>query len=127
MTARTRWVGAIVGLLVANVLAMVVLLGAAHTGRSQVIPDYYERAVNYDDAIDQAARNRALGWQVTAAWNGIIVADVRDRDGQPLLGAAVEIEQLPRVQGQRRGLHDVTIIVTRGADRFVERTIVETR
>lgn len=127
MSAKTKWIAAIVGLLAANLIAMGVLLGAARTDGSQVIPHYYDRAVHYDDAIDQAARNRALGWHVTASWDGTIVADVRDRDGQPLRDARVDIAKFPRIPGQQRGVYDVTIKVTRGHDTYIERTTVEAR
>lgn len=40
MSPRTKWTLAIVGLLVANLLAMAVLIGAATHGGSVVIPEY---------------------------------------------------------------------------------------
>lgn len=41
MTARTRWVGAIVLLLVGNAIAVaVLLLASGNDGKSQVLPDY---------------------------------------------------------------------------------------
>ena len=44
MSPRTKWILAIVGLLVGNVLAMVALAVAANVGKSEVIPSYYESA-----------------------------------------------------------------------------------
>jgi nitrogen fixation protein FixH len=114
-------------LLAANLLAMGVLMGAARSGHSQVIPAYYDKAVHYDDAIDQAARNRALGWHVTPRWAGEFVADVVDRTGAPLAGATVTIEKRPRMAGQQRGIYDLTIVVTRGRDVFVETRTAEAR
>lgn len=43
MTARSRWLLAIAGLLLANIVAMVVLTVAAHRDGAQVIPDYDTR------------------------------------------------------------------------------------
>ena len=41
MSAKQRWVGAIIGLLLVNVLAMVVLIVVANGGgRSRVLPAY---------------------------------------------------------------------------------------
>jgi hypothetical protein len=41
MSAKQKWVGAIVGLLLMNVLAMVLLTAVANGGgRSQVLPSY---------------------------------------------------------------------------------------
>ena len=42
LSARTQWTIAIVGLLVANVVAMVVLAVTANVGASKVIPSYYQ-------------------------------------------------------------------------------------
>lgn len=45
MTAGTKWLLAIVGLLAANVLAAVILLIAAHSGgQSKVLPAYQSEA-----------------------------------------------------------------------------------
>ena len=127
MSARARWILAIVGLLGGNLVAMAVLMGAAHSGASQVIPAYYDKAVHYNYALDQAARNRELGWHVTPRWIGVFVADVVDCDGNPVVGATVDIVSRPRVAGQQRGLYDLTIAVTRGRDLFVESATAEAR
>ena len=50
MSAGAKWIAAVVGLLGGNVLAGVVLIGAAHHGASRVLDGYYEHAVHYDDA-----------------------------------------------------------------------------
>ncbi len=43
MTARARWVGFIVGLLLFNVLATSGLIALAHHNASQVLPSYNEQ------------------------------------------------------------------------------------
>lgn len=147
MSAGLKWVIAIVGLLVANVVAMGVLVAASSHDRPQVIPGYYERAVHYDDAIDQAAHNHRLGWQVTPTWDSYLAVDVRTRDGAPLRDARVTVTGAGRGAGARtldtalvehapgsyrialasahRGLHDLTIVVEQGGDVFVTRATVE--
>jgi len=40
MKASHKWIAAIVGLLVANVLAAVILIVVANVGGSQVLPEY---------------------------------------------------------------------------------------
>ena len=45
MTARTRWVGFIIGLLLANVLATSGLIAMAHHNASKVLPSYNEQPV----------------------------------------------------------------------------------
>ncbi len=127
MSASTRWIVAIVGLLGGNLLAMALLIGAARSDQPKIIPEYYDKAVHYDDAIDQAAKNRALGWQVTPRWSGEFVADVRDRDGRPLGGAVVTIDKQPRSERQRTGVYDLTITVRRGSDVFVQTATAEAR
>jgi hypothetical protein len=42
MTPRSKWLLAIAGLLVANVIAMVILAVVANVGGSRVIPSYYK-------------------------------------------------------------------------------------
>jgi nitrogen fixation protein FixH len=127
MKSSTRWILAIVGLLGGNLVATGVLLGAARgASSSRVIPSYYDKAVHYDDVIDQAARNRALGWRTEAEWKqGTFVARVFDRTGAEITDARVDIVATPRAQGTHHGLHDLAIAVTRGTDVFVEHALVD--
>ena len=125
MSAATKWILAIVGLLVGNVVAMGVLIGAANAGRSKVLPDYYQRAVHYDDAIEQAAKNRELGWSADAKFErSALVVVVRDRDGVAI--QHVETIDAPRGRGVQ-GVHDVTVTAVRGSDRYVEHLVVEAK
>ena len=146
--ARTRWALAIVGLLGGNAIAMAALVVSASDGGAQVIPAYYEQAVRYNDAIDAAARSRALGWRAAAVLDrGALVVTLRDPSGAPLLGARVVVTGHPRafaarrfelelaptgpgvyrasVPDPQRGRHDVVVRVARGAEQFLERVVVE--
>jgi len=127
MSAGTKWIVAIVGLLTANLLAMAILIGAAHAGGSRVLPQYYERAVHYDDAIDQAAKNRALGWRVEATFAGREPrVTVRDRAGVAI--EDVRVDAVPRARGVRpAGVYDLTVTAVRGDDRFVEHVVAEAK
>ena len=150
MTAKRQWVLAIVGLLGGNALAMVLLLVSARSGGgAQVIPNYYERAARFDDTLDQAARNRALGWKIAVAIEGdTVTIDARGSTGAPLAGARVrvaghhrsqvahgfELEAAAIVPGRHRavvpgpiGHHDLTIAVEHGGARFVESATVDVR
>jgi nitrogen fixation protein FixH len=148
MNPAAKWILAIVSLLAANVIGTTVLIVEAHSGASRVIPSYYDRAVHYDDAIDQAARNRALGWSVTSDVNGgVVTVAVHDGRGAALAGANVHVEAVERSASARAvsadlavaepgtyrghlagmGWLDVAISVTRGADRFVQRIAIEAR
>ena len=149
MTPATRWITAIVGLLSANVIASVGLAVVAATGKTQIIPEYYDRAVHYDDEIDQAARNRVLGWRTCASISGAsIVVDVRDKAGAVVHGRvhvngyqrahaddkvdmalAADVDGVYRGSGRslRRGIYDLTIVVDDDDRRYIQQVAVEAR
>lgn len=139
MSAGTKWIFAIVGLLGANLVAMAVLIGAAKADGSHVLPNYYQEAVRYDETIDQRAKNGELGWTASAQFEGgVLAVEVRDREGVRV-EAAVSVRAMSRAtgaisdgQGDRlvgawRGLYDVTIRATRGSDTFVTQVVAEAR
>lgn len=145
MTATTRWILIIVGLLGANALAMGFLLVASRTSRAEVIPDYYAKAAAYDTVIDQAAKNRALGWRVDRVQrDGELAIEVRDASGAALDGARVRVTAVPRAHARpaelelaprgggryaaihaTHGIEDLAIVVERGGERFTARVTVE--
>jgi nitrogen fixation protein FixH len=149
MTAATKWIIAIVGLLAINVSAQVALAVTATNGNTQIIPEYYDKGVHYDDAIDQATKTRALGWHASAVIaGGALVVVVVDRHGAPLVAHvhvtgyqrahANDVIDLELARGDdgryhaaipssRLGTHDLTIAVTRGDERFVAQAVVEAR
>lgn len=148
MNATVRWILVIVGFLVANALAMAFLVVASSTSRAQVIPDYYDRGTHHDEAMAQAERSRALGWQTSIAIaGGELVVDVRDEAGQPLDAARVQVTGYPRAHAARTfttelaalgagryraphaglGVHDVVILVERAGRRFTSPVMVEAR
>lgn len=137
MKPSTKWTLAIVCLLAGNVTATVVLATVANAGKSQVIPDYYEHASHYDDAIDEAAAAAQLGWRVTAVIrDGELIVRVLDRAGTPIIGT-VHVTGYPRAHADRTldifpvgangtyraplagsGLYDLRVVVDRGPDHF---------
>ena len=133
MSAATKWILAVVGLLAGNIIAMSVLITASHRGGSQVIDAYDDKAEHYDDQIDQAQRNARLGWPVVATFDrGALVVT-----GAPA-GARVRVTGYPRAHADRvfsivgpsapltvHGILDVTIFVDRGSDHFVQKQVVE--
>jgi nitrogen fixation protein FixH len=109
------------------------LIAASHDGSSQVIPQYYDKAVHYDDQIDQAKRNAQLGWTIDASVEGDTIVVT----GAPA-GADVHVTGYPRAHADRtfalagvrsplpaHGILDVTIAVDRGPDHFVQRQTLE--
>ena len=145
MTPATKWIAAISGLLGANVIASVVLAVNAAQGASQVIPNYYETGVHYDDAIDRAAASRATGWHVATTMEGrTLVATVRDARGALVDGARVTATGYQRAHASERftatlvgagayratlpalsGTCDVELVVERGAETFSRHAVVE--
>lgn len=148
MSAGTRWILIVIGLLVGNAVAVVVLIGSAGGTTGRVLPDYYDRAAAWDDTMAETARSSALGWSgQTLAHGRTVEVTLHDRTGAPLTGAAVSLRGFPRGDadaiadvelaavtpgryrgqwpGAQGGLHDVTIVATRGGDRWIERRIVE--
>jgi nitrogen fixation protein FixH len=149
MTASFKWISAIVGLLVANVIAMVILAVVANNGTNQVIPDYYARASHYDDELARSSASRALGWRVDVAiTRGAIEVAVFDAAGRPIEGAEVRVigyqrahaaELLDQVLASagagryraashaRAGRYDLTALVTSGGAQFSQHVVVEAR
>ena len=149
MSARTRWVGIIVGLLLGNAIAVAVLLGLS-SGETQrrVLPDYYQRAASWDVTMAEAQHSADLGWRAQVVVRGReLTVIVVDRDGAPVAGAEVELTAVPRGRvdatvtaaaiaigpgtyrvaliGERGGLHDVALRVVRGDQRFVVDRLVD--
>jgi nitrogen fixation protein FixH len=149
MTARWRWFLAIAGLLAANVVAMVTLAVLANHGGAQVIPDYYARAVRYDDELAQSSASRALGWRVDVVASGSTIdAVVSDASGKPLDGARVRLTGYQRAHaseivdvtlaaaasGRYRGViprgfgwYDLVASVDAGGAHYTQRVVIEAR
>lgn len=150
MSAATRWTLAIIALLGGNLVAMVVLATTASREDAQVIPDYYEKAVHYDEAIDEAARSEALGWSAEPTLlASTLEVRVLDRAGNTVTGARVQVDGYPRAHavdridtklvasgpgvyrvrlaGQRLGWHDLRIVVEHEGQRFTQQATVEGR
>ncbi len=147
MNPGRKWICAVVALLAGNILATVALITLAHHGASRVLPDYYQRAVHYEDAIDQADRNHTLAWHVAVTvHDGTAVVTATDRLGQPIEHASVHLagfersatartidselvasragEYRARVAGA--GWLDLAVTIDRGADHYVHQLALET-
>ena len=148
ISSGAKWIAIVVCLLAGNVIAGVVLIGASHHGGSRVLDGYYEQAIHYDDAIDQAAADRRLGWHVDVAIaGGVATVTASDASGQPLAGAHVQLAGIERKASARvlsgelvatrageyraevggAGWVDLAITIDRGHDRYVHRFALEAR
>lgn len=104
MKSRAHWVwpAIVVGLLVLGAGANIgLLIVATHDPSFAVEPDYYEKAVHWDDKRAQDAVNLALGWRAEVEAEPVldrgrpaarVVVHLADREGRPVEGAAVTLE-----------------------------------
>ncbi|MBI1190514.1 MAG: hypothetical protein GC200_07540 [Tepidisphaera sp.] len=100
MKPGSGWPLAIVGLLGMNMAIVGVTVYFATTSKtSAVVPDYYTKAVHWEDTQRQQATNRALGWK--AAWRaragekgapGDLEMTLVDGAGKAIRAAKVEFE-----------------------------------
>jgi nitrogen fixation protein FixH len=112
-----KWPMIVVGMLVAHASLWV---GAVFIARSNatfaVEPDYYQKALHWDETAAQAAENRRLGWGMTwelSAAGGAdqtrrVTATLVNRDGTPLDGAAIDVEVFSHRRGQERRRFSLT-------------------
>lgn len=141
------WPALIVTLLVFNVAtSMTIVFFASSDGGPEIIPDYYEKSVDFDDqmATERASQNQ--GWTVTIELTDglgeLTVVDAQDRPVTDLAGtidfyrphraepvAQVAVEAVPRTPGLYRfdnialtaGLWDLAIDLNDGERTYVER------
>lgn len=90
----------VLGLLGGHVVFIVTAITLATGDRSfAVVPDYYQKAVDYDERKAQLAQSQALGWRVelqaddalsTTGERGVTVR-LTDREGAQVPGAALSV------------------------------------
>lgn len=141
------WPGAIFALLGFNVVVVAVTVYFAVTDPSASIePNYYEKAVRWDESAARRASSGRLGWGVDFKLGQIaqgreLLASLRDADGIGIDGARVQVEMFhharagdrrtlrlePRGEGvyagrfgpMRDGTWRLRLMARRGADVFV--------
>lgn len=82
-------------------------------------PNYYEKAVKWDQVASQARLNERLGWHielaVERAAGGTLIARIADASGRPLENAEVAVEAFHNARsGERRQL----VLVERSAGTY---------
>ena len=119
-----------------------------------VEPDYYQKAVHWDDAMAQARANESLGWRLepslslSAGAPARLVVRLSDSSGAPLAGATLTVQAMHNARAaevfaatlapadvagayraelplERAGQWELRFEVTRGAERFTARTRIE--
>jgi len=108
-----RWVAMIFGLIGLNMTIVGFTLYFALTDKSSAIePDYYARALKYDEVIQQRAASAALGWKATASLRPSpsgtsveLVVNLVDREGHAVERADVTATAFASVRaGERQTL-----------------------
>jgi nitrogen fixation protein FixH len=89
-----QWPAFVVSLLVASVLTMMGFLFLANQdGGAQVIDNYYQKAVDWDEQKAEKARSAALGWsaRLDVAPDQRLTLFIQNVAGQPVLDARVTL------------------------------------
>lgn len=89
--AAWRWGSLVVGMLSLQVvLGVVAVMLATSDESSAVIPDYYNKALAWDDQMAQLEASKALGWQVEfvetdyGKMGSGLQINLKDADSQPI-------------------------------------------
>lgn len=92
MRASVVWPSFVLGIALTSLSGATWLVYAAHSDPSFAVePDYYAKAVRWDDIAHQAQENKRLGWTITMPECSLRRASIRLSDGkdQALIGATV--------------------------------------
>lgn len=103
------WPVLILALLVGGAGANIALMVIATRDASFAVePDYYEKAVHWDDVMRQETRNAALGWSVAVRFDPAptrgqvrVAARISDRDGAPVERATVQVTAFHSARASR--------------------------
>ena len=106
MKPGSIWPFIIAGALVLHVAAMMAMVALATSNDSYAVePDYYRKALAWDEKRAQDSRNAELGWRLEftvepAAPGGdpIVQATLTDAMGAPIDGATVAVEAFANVR-----------------------------
>jgi nitrogen fixation protein FixH len=123
--ARSRWPYIVVGLLATHVTVMLLAVKIASSGGGhRVLPDYYHKAVNWDDSREELRASARLGWTATvtpamlAEQNGLreLRFVLQDAQSEPIEGARVVARVWHHAIGKS---HEVTASATGAAGVYV--------
>lgn len=106
-----NWPAMIVGLLgLQIVLCMIAVYLAVSDPTMAIEPDYYKKAVHWDDAAAERLQSDALGWTheltldpgADVLGRRAVSLKLAGQDGRPLTGAIVELEAFSRARASHR-------------------------
>ncbi|HBS29499.1 MAG TPA: hypothetical protein DEB06_08645 [Phycisphaerales bacterium] len=124
MNRRTSfWPLFVLGIAATSLTGAAILIFFAHTDRAFVAePDYYAKAVAWNDTARQHAANERLGWSLCLDAAPLIrpgepvtfIAALRARDGTPISGAALQCEAFHRADPAHRLTPTVRVLPAGG-------------
>jgi nitrogen fixation protein FixH len=147
MKPQVKWPLMIGGLLsIPFIVGAVAIAKTAGDPSFAIEPDYYQKAVRWDDEVAQRQANRALGWRVVydvqrGEKRPVLTAKLTDGAGNDVVGADVAIATSHNARGNavvsakllaapegysapvelfRPGLWEVRLTATRGKDVFTD-------
>lgn len=106
-----QWPMLVVGLLLAQFAISGTTIYLAHSDpHFGVEPNYYEKAVRWDDTARQQESNRKLGWKAVvtiapdadAQGRRTVTVAIRDAGGQPVEQARIEVESFHHLNSSHR-------------------------
>ncbi len=109
MKRGTGWPIAVATILGLTIAANVWIVRVANRDPSVAVePDYYQKAVHWDDELAQRARNDSLGWRLTPALHdtgtdaaGTLDVTLEDHGGTPLSGARIAVVAIHNTRASR--------------------------
>ena len=101
--------GIVFALIGANATVVGITVYLANSDKSFAVePDYYQKALTWDEHVQEQARSRALGWTMRVEPGAIGVAGrraqivIQDREGKPVEGARVKATAFPVIRASER-------------------------
>jgi nitrogen fixation protein FixH len=148
--ARIFWPAFIIGLMVIHIGGVAVLIQIATSDPSfQIEEDYYDKALAWDQRMEQDRTNLRLGWkselsfQRRAPEQAYVQARISDREGLPVAGAEVQLVTFHKARAgdvirstmkelapgtyatllpaKRSGIWEFRLEARRGSERFTQR------
>lgn len=147
--AARRWIAFVSALFLLQVGAVVTMIWIATSDRSFALePDYYQKAMHWDDISRQQRESAKLGWSLKFDVGSrdedgkrLVFVVVSDRNGQPIDGASATAEWFHHARARERhttlfspqpggalaaslpfvrsGLYEFRFTVSRGDETFV--------
>ncbi len=108
-TNRGRfWPGMIFGMIGLNfcIVGITVYAARFHSSSFAIEADYDTKALHWDNTARQIRENVELGWKVeiTEAQGNRLVVSLKDRDGKPIEGAAINVESFHHAHAKSKAV-----------------------